>query len=57
MKNIPGHVLFKATLESGLTPCKGSWIASPDQVREAAKKLGLSVKEYSAELITHRKDV
>lgn len=57
MKNIPGHVLFKATIESGLTPCKGSWVGTPDQVRDAAKKLGLSVKEYSAELITHRKGV
>ena len=57
MKNIPGHVLFKATLESGLTPCKGSWVGTPDQVMDAAKKLGLSVKEYSAELMTHRKGV
>lgn len=56
-ENIPGHVLFKATLESGLTPCKGSWVGAPDQVRNAAKKLDLSVKEYSAELMKHRKDV
>lgn len=50
MKNIPGHVLFKATIESGLTPCKGFWMGTPEQVRAAAKKLG-----YSEELKTHRK--
>ena len=56
MKNIPGHVLFKATIDSGLTPCKGFWVGAPEQVRAAAKKLGLSVKEYSEELNTHRKE-
>lgn len=55
MSKIPEDVLFKVSLEAGLSPCKGSWIGTPEQVRSAAEKLGLSVKEYSEELGAFRK--
>lgn len=57
MSKIPEDVLFKASLEAGLSPCKGSWIGTPEQVRSAAEKLGLTVKEYSEELCAYRKAV
>lgn len=55
MSKIPEDILFKASLEAGLSPCKGSWIGTSEQVRAAAEKLGLSVKEYSEELGAYRK--
>ena len=55
MSNIPEDVLFKVSLEVGLRPCKGAWIATPEQIRAAAEKLGLTTKEYCEELGAYRK--
>lgn len=57
MSKIPEDVLFKASLEAGLSPCKGSWIGTPEQVRAAAEKLGLTAMEYTEELGAHKKAI
>lgn len=57
MINIPEDVLFKVSLEAGLTPCKGSWIGTPEQVKTAAEKLGLTAKEYCERLGAHQKAI
>lgn len=50
MSKIPEDVLFKVSLEAGLSPCKGSWVGTPEQVKSAAEKLGLTAMEYGEEL-------
>lgn len=55
MSKIPEDVLFRASLEAGLIPCKGCWEGTAEQVRDAAKKLGLTVEEYSEALGANRK--
>jgi hypothetical protein len=57
MSKIPEDVLFKVSLEAGMIPCKGVWVATPEQIRTAAEKLGLTCEEYTEELVAYRKAI